>query len=321
MKTPLPATFAHLHHAIRTSDRILLVAHKKPDGDTLGSSSSVLNWLLREGKDVTAFCLDTPPVVFRYLDNIHQYTNDPSVFDQPYDLVIIFDSGDLKYCGVDAFIPRLPPGYLLVNLDHHRTNTHFAHLNIVLTDASSTAEVVHRFYEANRIRIDSAMATSLLTGLFTDTSSFTNAATNPIAVRAASKLLAAGGRQRDIEIHLMHDKTVPSLRIWGTILSRLRYDRTHDVATTYLMRSDAKEVSTDIIEGVSNFLAAMLGETDTICFLRELPDNKVKGSFRSHTRDVSKVAMLMGGGGHKLAAGFTVDGHIEETSNGPRIAV
>mgnify|MGYP000033816708 CR=1 FL=1 len=128
--------FRELFEAIRQSQRILLVAHKKPDGDTLGSSSSMLNWLLREGKQVNVFCLDVPPPVFRHIDNLHLYTNDPIVFEQTYDLVIVFDSGDLRYCGVDTFFPKLPTGYFLVNLDHHITNTNFANLNIVITEAN-----------------------------------------------------------------------------------------------------------------------------------------------------------------------------------------
>lgn len=311
--------FGRLHEAIRDSDRVLLVAHKKPDGDTIGSSSSFLNWLLREGKDVIVFCADLPPAMFRYIDNVHLYTNDPTVFDKTYDIVIVFDSGDLRYCGVADHFPRLPEGFLLVNIDHHVTNERFGHLDLVLTDASSTAEIVHRFFEENNVFVDPAMATSVLTGLFTDTSSFSNAATNPNAVDAASKLLAAGARLNDIHKHILHDKTVPALKIWGLFLTRLRYNATYDVVSTYLLEKDVQDVPGDLIEGIANFLNATTGGTDTIMVLREITGGLVKGSFRSVNRDVSKVAKLLGGGGHKKAAGFTVKGRIEETKDGPRI--
>ena len=311
--------FGQLHDAIRNADRVLLVAHKKPDGDAMGSSSSVLNWLLREGKDVTAFCMDAPPAPFHYLDNIHRYTNDVTVFDQAYDVVVVFDSGDLRYCGIAELYPRLPSGHLFVNIDHHPTNERYGHLNIVLTEASSTAEIIHQFYETNNIHVDSAMATSLMTGLFTDTSSFTNAATNPRAVDAASKLLAAGARFNDITKHLLHDKTIDSLKLWGLVLSRLHYNEKYDVASTYLLQSDTTNVPNDVIDGVSNFLNAVIGQADTMLFLRELPNGEVKGSMRSNTRNVNTIAKLMGGGGHAKAAGFTVKGRIEETPFGPRI--
>jgi phosphoesterase RecJ-like protein len=275
--------------------------------------------LLREQKNVTAFCADVPPSAFRYIDNIHQYTNDPIVFDAQYDLVIVFDSGDLRYCGVADHIPRLQPGYVLANVDHHGTNVFFGDINIVLLDASSTAEVIHRFYEANNVSIDHKMATSLLTGLFTDTSNFSNAATNPVAVDAASKLLAAGARANDIAKHLLHDKSIDGLKLWGLVLSRLHHNVQDGVVSTYLLTKDVENVPNDIIEGVSNFLNAVTADADTVLFLRELPGGKIKGSLRSVKRDVAAVAKLMGGGGHKKAAGFTVEGRIEETTEGARI--
>lgn len=311
--------FGRLHEALRRSERVLLVAHKKPDGDTLGSSSSVLNWLIREGKDVTAFCADVPPAYLRYIDNIHRYTNDPSVFDKPYDVVMIFDSGDLRYCGVADHVPRLPAGHLLVNIDHHVTNERYGHLNIVMTDASSTAEIVHAFFETNAIDLDPKIATSILTGLLTDTGNFSNAATNPKSVDAAGKLLAAGARMTDILRNVLHDKSVPVLRIWGLLLSRLHHNKTYDVVSTYLLKEDLDGTSPELVEGVANFLNGVTGGTDTILVLREIAGGYVKGSFRSVSRDVSKVAKLLGGGGHKKAAGFTVKGHIEETAEGPRI--
>lgn len=311
--------FGRVHEAVQHATKILLVAHKKPDGDTLGSSSGFFNWCLREGKDVTAFCVDLPPGMFHYIDNIHRYTNDPAVFDRAYDLVIIFDSGDLAYCGVDQYIPRIPPGYLLVNLDHHHTNTRYADVNIVLTDASSTAEVVHRFFEENNVHVDEKMATCLLTGLCTDTSNFSNAATNPVAVDAASKLISSGGRFQDILTHVWQNQRVDALKLWGIMLSRLQYSPTYDAATTYLLQSDAQGVASDVADGMSNFLNAVSAETDTILVLKELPNNQVKGSYRSMTRDVSELAKALGGGGHKKAAGFTVPGHIEVTDKGPVI--
>lgn len=320
METSSPAhLFGRLHEAVAASDRILLVAHKKPDGDTLGSSSSFLNWCLREGKDVKAFCLDTPPSTFQYIDNIHRYTNDPAVFDDTYDLVVVFDSGDLRYCGVDTFMPRLQPGYMLVNVDHHITNTRYADLNLVLTEASSTAEVIHRFYEHNQVHVDDKMATCLLTGLCTDTSNFSNAATNPKTVASAADLVGRGGRFQDILKYVWNNQSVDALKLWGLMLSRLQYNPKYDVAVTYLLEADTKNDAPDAVEGMSNFLNAVAGETDAVLVLREIPGNQVKGSFRSMKRDISKVAKLMGGGGHKKAAGFTVNGRIEVKDGAPVI--
>jgi phosphoesterase RecJ-like protein len=274
---------------------------------------------LREGKDAHAFCADPPAPSFRFLDNIQLYTSDARIFDRPFDLAVIFDSGDPRYAGVHEHLPRLQPGHLLINLDHHVTNERYGHLNLVLPDASSTAEIVYRFFDHNRITLDSRMATSLLTGLYTDTSNFSNAATTPLAIEAAARLMAAGARHLDIVRHLLRDKPLDVLKLWGLLLSRLRYNSRHDLATTYLLTADMNGGSTEIADGLANFLNGVIGETDTVMVLRELPGHQVKGSFRSVKRDVSKVAKLLGGGGHKKAAGFTVAGRIEATPLGARI--
>lgn len=206
-----------------------------------------------------------------------------------------------------------------MNVDHHPTNTRYGDINVVLPDASSTAEILFQLFEAGSIQIDHRMATSLLTGLLTDTSNFSNAATTTTSMEAASKLLGAGARYAEILKHVWQNKSVDSLKIWGTLLSRLSYNKRYDVTTTYMLASDVSESSADIVDGMSNFLQGVVGNIDAILVLRELPGNFVKGSFRSINRDVSAVAKLLGGGGHKKAAGFTVKGHIEVTANGPRI--
>jgi phosphoesterase RecJ-like protein len=311
--------FRELLHRCADAQRVLLVAHQKPDGDTLGSSSAVLNWLSREKKDVTAFCKDPVPQAFRHLDRAYRYTTDPTVFSGMYDLVIVFDSGDLRYCGVEDFFPQLRPGYFLVNLDHHATNTNFADLNIVMTTASSTAEVVYRFFEACGVEIDPLMATSLLNGLLTDTSHFTNGATTVKALEAAGSLVALGARMDHITQAVMRNKATPALKLWGLMLSRLHLDAKRGIATTYLRHSDAEGVPSEAVEGLSNFLSATLADADAMLTLRETPDGLIKGSLRSATRDISRLAQALGGGGHKKASGFAIAGRIQETPDGPRI--
>ncbi|MBI5654900.1 DHH family phosphoesterase [Candidatus Uhrbacteria bacterium] len=311
--------FGRAYEALRQAERVLLVAHKKPDGDTLGASSAVMNWLLGLDKDVAMFCADSPSKIFRFIDNIHLYRCDPVVFDGKYDVVVVFDSGDLRYAGVHEHMPRLQPGHLLINIDHHVTNERYGHLNIVLPEATSACEIVWRMFQTNNVALDEKLATSLLTGLYTDTSNFSNSATTPISIEAAADLVANGARHQEILRHLLHDKSVDLLHIWGLLLSRLSYNENYDVVSTYILNSDVAGLPNETVDGAANFLNGVVGDCDTILTLRELPGNQVKGSFRSVRRDVSKVAKLLGGGGHKKAAGFTVNGKIEVTADGPRI--
>jgi phosphoesterase RecJ-like protein len=318
MSHPLPE-FVELFRLIQSAKRILLVADGKPDGDSLGSSSGMLNWLLREGKDASAFCAAAIPQAFSYLDNIHRYTNDPAIFKQAFDLIITFDAGDLRHCGIDQILPTAPKGYKLVDIDHHATNARYGDLNLVFTDACSTAEVVYRFLDANRIPLDPKIATSLLTGIFTDTMTFANAATTTEGMEAASALCAAGARKTEILNKLFKNRSIDGLKLWGLALSRLKYQEQFNLVSTYFLQEDIAPGQEEAVEGISNFLNATCGNADTILVVREVPGGYVKGSFRSAKRDISRVAKLFGGGGHKKAAGFTIRGKLEETKAGVRV--
>lgn len=305
--------FDQAMHAIRQAKRILVMADMAPDGDSIGSSSAMLNWLLREDKQVTAYCGEPIPYTLKYLDNIHHFTNDARVFDEPHDLVMTFDAGSASRAGLAPHQHRLPADHTLIVFDHHAVNDRFGHFNLVFTDACSTTEVLYHFFTHHRVVIDERMATSLLSGILFDTSSFSNSATTVKGVEAAGALLAAGARQTDILRHLIQNKSVSALRLWGLALSRLTVSPTFHLAYTYFLQEDLKRIpqSDEAIEGVSNFLNAVCEGVDTILVLKELPDNRVRGSIRSVSRDVSKLAKLFGGGGHKKAAGFTVKGKLK----------
>lgn len=311
--------FNRLHALVRNAKKILLVADGSPDGDSLGSSSGFLNWLLREGKTAQAFCAAPIPRSFSFLNGIHLFRNDAATFKEEWDLIITFDAGDLRHCGVEQLLPQIKTPYTLVNIDHHATNARYGQLNLVYTDACSTCEVVYRFLTAEEIALDPAIATSLLTGVLTDTSSFSNAATTSPGMDAASVLTAAGARTNEIYHHILQNKTVDGLRLWGLALSRLKYNKTYNMVTTYFFAKDLEGAPEEAVEGVSNFLNASCGEADTMLVLREFSNGTIKGSMRSAKRDISKVAKLLGGGGHKKAAGFTINGHLEETENGVRV--
>jgi bifunctional oligoribonuclease and PAP phosphatase NrnA len=306
------AQFEKFNGMLKQAQRVLLIAHKKPDGDTLGASVSMLNYLVASGKRVVAFCATPVPEQYAYLPLIDRFTSDPTIFEEKYDLICVFDSGDLRYAGVADFVDGMRERPFIVNLDHHATNENFGDLNLLFIDASSTAEVVHRFYRANKIEIDASMATALLTGILTDTSNFINPATNATCIQAASNLMICGARIGEITSSLVRNKSIPGLQLWGRALERLRENRELGIASTLITQKDLAETGTEggeAVEGIANFLGATL-DVPAIMVLREMPGGEVKGSLRSATRDVSKIAKLLGGGGHKKAAGFTVKGKI-----------
>jgi len=307
-----------LYDALQNCQRVLLIGHQKPDGDALGSTSGFYSWLKREGKKPTLYCKDLPAQQYKYLNAFFDYSNDIKVFDESYDMVLMFDSGDMVYAGVDGLVPKIPGSPALVNIDHHTTNQFYGDVNIVDTEATSTCEVVTRFFEANNVMIDSIMATSLMTGILTDTSHFSNAATTSRGMDVAGRLIASGARMNEITKYLLKNKELPILKIWGLALSRLQKNEEQDIAVTFVTNEDFLKhgVSPNAVEGISNFLQGVTGNAESILVLHDRGDGTIKGSMRSVTRDVSAIAKLFGGGGHKLAAGFAVKGTIRETKEG-----
>ena len=86
------------HDALTKAKRVLIAAHKKPDGDTLGASSAMLNFCRRQGIAATAFCLDPIPEQYLFMPGTEVYTCDQAVFSDPsYDLLAVFDAGDLRF--------------------------------------------------------------------------------------------------------------------------------------------------------------------------------------------------------------------------------
>ncbi|MCW1892161.1 MAG: DHH family phosphoesterase [Candidatus Uhrbacteria bacterium] len=308
--------FKRLLHLIRGSNRILLISHQKPDGDTLGSTLGLANWMIREGKRPTIFCVDTPSPTYRFLPNIHLYTNDETVFDDAYDLVIVLDSSNLKYAGVDVHLPRLKPGYVLVNIDHHGSNARYGDIKLVIPGTSSTSEIIYQFFKENDILLDSAMSTSLLIGLCTDTWNFCNPLTSVSALEAGSVLIAHGARFNDILRYFWKNQSFDAFALWGKLLSRLHHEPQFSVASTYLTAIELEDVPTELMEQMVNFLASIVGEVDTVLFLKEHSDGLVSGSFRGHKRNVDKLAAYLGGGGHPGAAAFRIRGKLEILENG-----
>lgn len=295
-----------------------LVAHRNPDGDTLGAMLAFGLYLDGINKPHLRFCVDVPAVAYGFMPGVRTIKNDTQdVFRSAPDVLLTFDAGDIRMTHVGDLLGQLPHRPTVVVFDHHATNERFGNVNIVQTDAASTTEVVYRYLQTIGALITPEIATNLLAGLCTDTSNFSNPATTTSALRLAGDLISRGARFREVFTALFRNKSVGVLQLWGRALERLRLDSGTGLATTAIFLKDFQETgvpSSASSEGLSNFLAAVLN-VPTIMVLREADDGLVKGSLRTvEERDVSEIAKRFGGGGHKKAAGFSAKGKIVESS-------
>lgn len=321
-----------IHLKLMGAEHILLVPHQNPDGDTLSSVCAFMQYLKTHGRTHTAFCSTAVPKNMDFLPHFERVSTDSSIFEKyKFAAVCTFDAGDIDYAGVGQFLRKLNYKPLVINFDHHISNKRFGDFNIIDADASSTTMVLYNYFKRNEIEIDRFIATCLLTGLMTDTETFTNSATKSITLEIGGNLIRRGGNFGMIKQRILKDKTIPGLKFWGIILERLYRNAKHNAAITYIKLSDmgAQNLSEGDLDGVSNFLK-MAENTNIIVFLKEIPGGKIKGSMRtaSGNTDVAKIAVELGGGGHKKAAGFTVEGRILENNGGifiqsqnPKIAV
>jgi phosphoesterase RecJ-like protein len=299
-------THKRIHDLLLRAKKPLFIADERIDGDSLGSSLAMVDYLKGLGRHVQVFVSTEVPEVYRFLPRIDHCTTDAAVFRDPdVDLVVSFDCSDGAYVG--RLVATLPGHPTVVNIDHHATNPRYGHVNQVIVEAPATAEVVHGFFRTNNIVPSRDAATCLLTGICFDTTAFSNSGTNERSLAAASDLILHGAQVHDIIRHMFSSRSVDALRVWGTALERLERRGSSGVVCTYITQEDMRQhgVSEDEIEGLSNFLNLVV-DAETMIVIRESVDGGVKASMRSLTKDVAKVAKAMGGGGHRLAAGFSL---------------
>ena len=305
-----------IFESINGASRVLLLTDERIDGDTTGSTLAMFHYLTSIGKEVVVFSPKAWASEYHFLPGRECVQFDVAVLGQPADLMMIFDCADGAYLK-NIVLPEKP----LVVFDHHATNPHYGTINQIIVDASSTGEVVWRFFKANKISINKEMATCLLTAICTDTTLFTNPSTNQVCMEAAAELGLAGAKVQEVIKAVYMNKSVELLKTWGIVLERLQ-ELPEGVVVSYLLAKDkavtgVAEVDTSAI---SNFLIGMVASARVIAILSEKDDGSVKASLRTLDGDVAAIAQRFGGGGHVKAAGFSINNaRLAETPYGWRV--
>ncbi len=316
---PYEQLFQKVKDAVDRAQHVVIIGHQNPDGDALGSMLGFAHYCRHTDREHRLFCSTVIPEYLTFLPDTDQIESDPELLhERRHDVIVILDSGDLEYAGVDEHIPRLQGSPIIINIDHHHTNAQFGDINVVNPQASSTAEIVFHFLDYFRLPIPKDVATALLTGILTDTGSFSNLGTTPSSMEVSAKLLAHGARVKDVIRHAFQNKTLAQLQLWGRALSRLKKNDDTGIVTTIMTKRDFDELGIEeSSEGIANFLNSV-EHARAIMVLYEKGDGLVKGSLRTTQDgvDVSQIAKFFGGGGHAKAAGFTIKGKLIEKDSG-----
>lgn len=294
---------------IQGARRIAVLAHVNPDADAIGSIIGLTCGLRELDKEVIPALSDPVPDYARFLRGSEAIRS--SLVPDSFDLYIFADSAGIERVGdLYARDPgRFERGSVL-NIDHHRTNPLFGTVNYVDPTASSTAELSYRILRAVGARIDEATANALLFGIVGDTGSFQNGATTSSSLETAAQLVKLGADSQRIAFQLFDCKSFTGARLWGRVVSTIELDRRRGIVFAYMSQKMLQEenAKVDEIEGVAEYLRG-IEEAEVVMLLKEREDGTVRVSMRSRPEvDVSAIATVLGGGGHRQAAGCTLPG-------------
>lgn len=295
-------------------EELVCACHVNPDGDALGSILAVRLALEPRGVEVVPTWgseeLEVPGQ-YDFLPGVDTLVPPGEVSDPDVALVIDCASADR----LELVREKAAGARVLVNVDHHVSNTRFGTIDVVDAEAPSSSELILRLLERMEAEITPEVATCLYVGLFTDTGRFSYASATPRAHAAAAALIGRGVPVDRVAQEVYESLPYGYLKLLGRVLERCRLLDDPPLVISYQTQADLAEcgIRMDDTEEVVNVLRSAR-DVDATAILKELEDGNWKGSLRSKgDTDVSSVAQSFGGGGHRLAAGFTSTYPLEET--------
>ncbi|MDG4767124.1 bifunctional oligoribonuclease/PAP phosphatase NrnA [Solwaraspora sp. WMMD406] len=297
--------------------RVLLMCHVLPDGDALGSMLG-FGLALRRGSEARIQATfpgttDLPPSL-REMPGQELLVPADRAWTDP-DLVLCFDVASDSRLGPLAGRLATAPSIVV---DHHASNTRFGQIHLVDPHAAATSVVVEGLLDRLGFGVDQQVAECLYIALVTDTGSFRFDMTTPAVHQMAARLLATGIRPADISRRLFDSRPFGAVQLFGEVLRRavLEPDSAggRGLVWTYATLADLERYDQQpyVLEALIDSVRCTI-EADMACVLKQVGETSWAVSMRSKGGvDVSRVATALGGGGHRLAAGFTGQGEVSE---------
>jgi bifunctional oligoribonuclease and PAP phosphatase NrnA len=312
-----PSDMEAVVETLRAGERFMVTSHDNPDGDALGSLLATHLGLVSLGKDSVMVLGGIQPLPGEYaflrLGERGLLRAAPS--DVSERVLVAVDCAQESRIVEPTLVLSAP---VTVNVDHHHDNTRFGTVNLVVDDASSTAEVLADVFDELGVVRTPALAEALYTAIVTDTGRFQYSNTTPKALRLAAELVEAGADVGRVFVEVYESTPFPKLKLLARALEHATELADGRIVVSELTREDFEAAGADepYSEGIIDHLRAVDG-AELVALVRELPEGapaRRKGSLRSHPNgvDVSAIARSFGGGGHRRAAGFSTDLAMDE---------
>lgn len=294
---------------IKKAKRILVNCHRSPDPDSVGSALAMRRVLIDMGKTVEVVCPDNIPSDSKFMkssEGIKKIDYDSFDFSS-YDLFLILDSSE--WVQVMGYGKEKIPTIKKIVIDHHYTNEGFGDLNIVDKNGSSTAEVLYRMFEDWGLVPSSEVSENLLTGLIYDTSSLEHSSATIDTAKVMVKLMELGADKDKIILNLYRSLNFDQVKLIGEFLKNIQVDiksrfvwsaLSYQTHSLYPESSGAKTM-------VANLFASSIENADYGIIMVEEKPNTLSVSLRAKAGfDISQIAEMIGGGGHKQAGGSLI---------------
>ncbi len=285
---------------LKSKDTILILTHRRPDGDTSGCAAALCRGLRSLGK--TAWILENPQLIQKYR-SYHQGLTISQVPQGAYLVSVDVASQDMLCMGAQALSVDLL-------LDHHGSNPGFASQGVIQPDAAACGEIILDLLSAMEVKLDKAMAEAVYVAISTDTGCFRYSNTTSRTLEAAAACLKAGADVYPINKALFETVRLSRLKLNAYMAQHLELLNDGRVALCPIPLAVEQEtgVMEDDMEDVSNFARNIEGVELAVTF-RTVENGDTKLSIRSSPMyDAAALAVAMGGGGHKAAAGATIHG-------------
>ncbi len=296
---------------LREAKSVVLASHLNPDGDTLGCVLALQAALEGLGKRVVTLSSDGVPEIYRFLPGSVKVLS--CTEQRGFDVAVVCDTGMPERIGKarDAvFSARV-----VIDIDHHVTEGAFGDVRIQQPKAAATAEIVYRLFKVMDVPITPAIATCLLTGIITDTGLYRYMNVSPATFRLSATLMEAGASPSEIAEEVFESRSFASVKLLGRAIEHIQSEDGGRLVWSYISYNDFQELcaTDEDTEGIITQLRAVRGSV-VLALLREVKPGRVRVSVRSRDEriDMARLAEKFGGGGHRLAAGFWVEGGIEE---------
>jgi phosphoesterase RecJ-like protein len=303
---------------LKKSSHVLVVAHTSPDGDAIGSliAMGISLWAL--DKKTTLYNEGPIPAVYRFLPSVHRVVR--HIGNENYDTAVVLDCSDLQRVGkAVSVINRIP---VVINIDHHVTNTGFGNFQLIDTSASASAEIVYRLIKKMDVPINKDIATSIYTGILTDTGSFRFSNTNKAAFAICEEMVALGVDPYKIAQHVYGTYSLGRIKLLNLALDSIEISYNGKLSIMTLTQDMFNETQTqpEDVDGLINY-AKRIEDVKVAALIQEHHNGKGKseplGRYHVSLRsdglvDVAKIAASFGGGGHSSAAGFNIESTLME---------